>query len=390
MSIRDPEVLEALRDQPELLALADAVAETQQRPRRVGLRPALLRVGGVAAIAAGVLLAVLFWPGGGGRTQGILGRALAAIGDDRVMHVVVQTPSGFQLVELAGGRTITPTDEVEIWSDRSSRRAHAVIRERGRVVAEMLRPDDPGSTLGEVDPAFAALWTGYQKALADKTATLVGEDSIYGHRVYWLQFPLPHHGGPGSQVAVDQHSYRPVAFRAYGGGQGRFIPERILLARTEPFSDSDFRRQTARANPLHGTNTDTGSALEPGHPLRLRKPWLTAGPSFQGVRLTGVGPLTVTSNKRTSRGVELSYGSRAGTRWIQIDELKKPADPSEWRGIPAGFVRISPAGEEHPMDGGGTKTLWTGDLVVDGIYVTIETDLGRDAVLAVARALKPV
>jgi hypothetical protein len=33
MSIRDPEVLEALREQPELLAIADAVTETQQLPR---------------------------------------------------------------------------------------------------------------------------------------------------------------------------------------------------------------------------------------------------------------------------------------------------------------------------------------------------------------------
>jgi hypothetical protein len=384
MTIRDPEVLEALREHPELLAIADAVTETQQPPR-ASRRRVLTRSAAVVAVGAAVLIAVLLWPSGGKRNP-ILERALAAIGDGPVMHVVVRTPSGFQLVELSGGRTITPTDEIEIWSDRSSQRAHAVIRERGRVVGEMLRPDDPGSTLGETDPAFEALWTGYQNALVDRTAKLISEGSIYGHRVYWLQFPLPDHGGRGSQVAVDRDSYRPVAFRQYAG-EGGFIPERVLLARTQPFSESDFERKTAIPSPLNGGTTTSGGG-GPGRSLQLRKPWLIAGPSIQGLRLTSVGPLTVKTNKRTSRGVELSYGSRAGARWIQIDELQNPADRSEWRGIPAGFVKLSPF--EERSAGGATIEVWTGNLVVSGIYVTIETTLGRDGLLAVARALKPV
>ena len=381
MSIRDPEVLEALRDQPDLLAIADAVEETQRPPRR-SHRRAFTRVAVVVAVGLAALVAVLLWPSGGKRT--ILDRARAAIGDDRVMHVVLQTPSGFQLVELRGARTIAPNDEVETWTDRSSQRAHVIIRERGRVVGEMLRPDDLGSTLGETDPAFDALWTGYQNALADKTAKLIGEGSIYGHRVYWLQFPLPDHGRPGSQVAVDRDSYRPVAFRHYGGGEGRFIPERVLLARTEPFSDADFQRRTRR----RGAVRTSSSGSIPGNPVRLVKPWLTAGPSIQGVRLSSVGPLTVTAEQRTSRGVELTYGSRAGARWIQIDELKKPPDLSDWLVIPAGFVKLSFA--EEPSAVGPTTRVWTGDLVVNGIYVRIETPLGRDALFDVARALKPV
>lgn len=394
MSIRDPEVLEALRDQPELLAIADAVEETQ-RPLRSTRRGVWARAGAVCALGAAVLVAVLLWPSGGKHTR-ILDRASAAIGDGPVMHVVVQTPSGFQLVELRGGRRITPKDELEIWSDRSSQRAHVVIRERGRVVSEMLRPEDPGSTLGETDPAFAALWTGYRNALADRTAKVVGEGSVYGHRVYWLQFPLPDNGGPGSQVAVDQESYRPVAFRQYAGGEGRFIHERVLLARTEPFSDSDFRRRTVRPSPHNGSGVSTSSggssSAAPGHGLRLKKPWVSPGPSVHGVSLSGVAPLTVTTNTRTSHGVELSYGVQriqGSERWIRIDELKRPPDPSEWRGIPAGFVKIMYAGEDHSA-GVPTKEIWSGNVVVNGIYVTIETDLGRDAVLAVARALKPV
>ena len=215
----------------------------------------------IVAVGAAALIAVLLWPSGGKHTS-ILDRASAAIGDGPVMHVVIQTPSGFQLIELSGGRTITPTDERESWSDRGSQRVHVVVRERGRVVEELLRPDDPGSTLGETDPAFEALWTCYQKALADKTAKLIGKGSIYGHRVYWLQFPLPDHGGPGSQVAVDQGSYRPVAFRQYAG-PGGFFHERVLLVRTEPFSESDFRRKTARRGPLNTRVRRDSGALAP-------------------------------------------------------------------------------------------------------------------------------
>ena len=51
MTIRDREVLEELRDDPELLAIADALVETQRLRRRV-------RVGALTAVA--VAAAVLF------------------------------------------------------------------------------------------------------------------------------------------------------------------------------------------------------------------------------------------------------------------------------------------------------------------------------------------
>jgi hypothetical protein len=63
---------------------------------------------------------VLLWPGGGKRTT--LDRARAAIGDGRVIHVVLQNAFRFSARRGRRGRTITPTDEVEIWSDRTSRR----------------------------------------------------------------------------------------------------------------------------------------------------------------------------------------------------------------------------------------------------------------------------
>jgi hypothetical protein len=71
----DDEVLELLGDDPDLLAIADAVAETQTRRRRV--RPAGLAA--VVALAGIAVLALAFWPGGG--SSGISGdTAYAAVG----------------------------------------------------------------------------------------------------------------------------------------------------------------------------------------------------------------------------------------------------------------------------------------------------------------------
>ena len=107
--------------------------------------------------------------------------------------------------------------------------------------------------------------------------------------------------------------------------------------------------------------------------------------------LASAVPLIVTTGKRRSRGVEPSYGFhriQGGEKWIQIDELKRPTN-SDWRAIPKSFVKVMFAGEDHSA-GVPTKEIWSGHLVVNGIYVAIETDLGPDTVLAVARTLKPV
>ena len=58
MSIRDREVLEELRDDPELLALADAVVETQRLRRRIPPLSALTAIAIAAAFLFVLLLAV--------------------------------------------------------------------------------------------------------------------------------------------------------------------------------------------------------------------------------------------------------------------------------------------------------------------------------------------
>jgi hypothetical protein len=389
MTIRDVEVLEALRDQPELLALADAVAETQRLTRR-SRRRAVSRSAALVAIGLAALLIAFLWPGSGGGRNIVLDRALAAIGNGPILHLVTRAPIGERLVNVRTGRMTVPMYELESWSDRSAKRFHMIERVDGKVVGEALFPQDGGGvSFGPVDPGYAALWSGYCEALASGKAKIVRREALYGHPVYWLMFPTSH-TEPGSLVAIDRRNYRPVAFRFDLGG-GRHVDYRVLLARTEALSPSAFRRQTHRPSPFGGATSSGGGGIEESNTVKLTKPWLGAGTTVAGLRLASVRSARETSGPRSARGVALTYGHEAALpiHAITIRELEHPVElPSDWKGIPRGFIRIQPG--ETSAGSGRSHTLWTGYLVVHGIYVTIETGVSRAAVLEAARALRPV
>jgi hypothetical protein len=384
--MHDEEVVELLKDEPELLALADAVAETQRRPRQT--RRVAARVGGVLAVAAVVLLAVLLWPGGGGRPHGVLGRALAALGDGPVLHLIVRQPVGAELIELRGTRVIVPQYELEAWIDRDFKHSHTILRLNGRTLGEVLLPADlkgSDATVGPIDPAYAALWTGYREALENGTAKVEREGELFGRPVYWLRFPPSEASKAGSLVAIDRRTYSPLAFRNETT-PGRYSQIRVLLARMEPYDAANFRRSANAPDLLNGGTISGGSSSGPVLPGRTLKPWLTAGPEVAGLTQSSVSPFTETSNGRTARGFSVVYGSETGSNTLRLSELKRPPDRSEWKGIPRGFARVT----EGSMSGSDNKEapFWTGNLVVDGVYVTIETGVSKAALLEAARALR--
>ena len=384
MTLRDPEVLETLRDEPELLALADAVADTQ-RLRRPPRRRSLARPLALAAAGAAALVTVLLWPGGGSGNP-ILDRALAAIGDGRVLHLGTRVPVGAELINLSTGRTIVPTYQIESWSDRSSTRFHLIFRYQGRIVGEAVHQAG-SSAAGQVDPAYTALWSGYRQALASGEAKLERSGKLYGRPIYWLRFPSLGHGRPGSLVAIDRGTYKPVAFRFAVEGR-RPIDYRILLARTEPYTPATFRRRTKQASPLGGSLSHGSGVVGAPPSVKLGKGWLRAGPRLAGLRLSSTHPMSVESNGHASTGLELVYGTEQSARSITISELKRPDDPASWKTIPKGWLRLQ-AGEES-SGRGASHPFWTGQVVLHGLYVTIETGVSKRAVLQAVRALRPV
>jgi hypothetical protein len=395
MTIRDIEVIEALADQPELLAIADAVSATHPRTARprAGRRRSAVRVALAAAVVAAAIVAVLAAPQG---RSGVVGKALAAIGDGPIMHLVTEFKPGTVYVNLKTGHRTTQVWREEFWADRNLGHFHLVLSTNGRVIGDVLYPKDAknGAVPLTPNPAFIALWTGYRSALQDGSVTLVGRGTVGGRPVYWLRFkasePLMR-----EEVAVDATTYKPVLYRFYANG--KHFDQRILVADAIAYHASDFRRRgPSLVSGGGGSSSSGGSVSPPGAPsapVAVRAPWLTAGPRVVGLRLRSANPLSESENfggKHTSlQGIELVYGpiirGGAAPPSTTIDELPRPDLPQPWHSIPAGSIEIQPGSESS--SGSGTQPLWTGYLVKDGRYITINTPAGERALLAIARAL---
>jgi hypothetical protein len=196
MSVRDREVLDLLRDEPELLAIADAVAETERT--RIPLRP-LRWVGTVALVAAGLFVLVLASPwdrGGGG---GVLDRALAAIdGTGPVTHVTTR-------LLVPGAEPVT----AESYYEPSKGLLRVVTQDDGRVVSDFTTHayEDEFTTF----PGMLDTVAFYRTALANGQAKLLGEGQWQGRPVYWVV--LRKGGGFQLRIGLDRKTYQPIVFR---------------------------------------------------------------------------------------------------------------------------------------------------------------------------------
>ena len=420
MTLRDAEVLELLADEPELLAIADAVSATQPKPASSNRRRIAVRGAVVVAVAAAAVLVVLAAPqshSGGdlgvGRAQAaiVLSRARAAIGAGQIMHVVSEGPSGTHYVDLKTGKRTPAVLSEELWTNRRGYRLHLVERVNGRVVGD-LRPGDRGvgTWQGPDTPAFVALWSAYKTALTNKyaPAELGGRGIVDGHAVYWLRFPVwfnqhcpkpttPFCGKPTrllqTEVAVDRHTFKPVLERTFENG--RRFDLRIVLAKAISYRPPELYE---RRGP------ELFNAMSPGpQPHRLRSPrvvpapWLTAGKTVAGLRFRQVSRLRSQPLDQVGglplawrliyRAVELVYepASPGPFGTTTIDETFRPADPRPWKGLPSGSIEVQPGESVTRV---GSHRLWTGYLVEHGVYVTIRTPAGERTLLRIARALR--
>lgn len=133
----------------------------------VGDRPAARRwlaagFPAALAVAVGVIVVVLVWPFGGRSGGTVLERALAAVGDGPVLHVVFQEGWHGTRVDLATGRRTEIHGEREAWYD-PARGVHEVSRFDGVPQSDVLYPRDRLPAV--VAQAYAGLLDGYRGAL---------------------------------------------------------------------------------------------------------------------------------------------------------------------------------------------------------------------------------
>ena len=203
MSLRDREVLDLLRDEPELLAIADAVSDTENGPRQ--LRPfRAVGAGALAAVAIFVLVLAAPWDRGGGGRGSVLDRALAAIDSKgAVVHMTMR------MDVTRGGHTF-PSMVTESFYDKQEGLVRVISRSGGKVVGDY-------TTVAVEDEFsfFPGLLEGasfYKQALANGDARIVGT----GRPGWSTRRPARTREGGGLilRIGIARDSYRPVVFRA--------------------------------------------------------------------------------------------------------------------------------------------------------------------------------
>ena len=306
--LRDRELMQMLADEPELLALADALVETQQERLETGPRlrrrpsrlPSVLAAAGVAAAAVAVLL-VAPW---GGSDGGLVQRALAAVGTGPVLHVVIEQPvpqSMYDAVSLPSGTPIQASERREIWFDQSRGLEKTIATLNGAPLFQSLQtpqggysqdgnpynlctwdpthqafnciktnqnptgPNMPGPP-PTLETALAGFVDQYQSALASGQATKSGTGQVDGHQVIWLRINADSKDYiPAEEVAIDAVTYAPVLVRTLNTNPVQFTVTQID---TQAYDASLFT-PPAREYPAMSVTTGPATTIDATQALGL-------------------------------------------------------------------------------------------------------------------------
>ena len=381
------EVLEVLRDDPELVRLAERVAALADEPSAARRRRRPLLVPGIAAAAVaagGVAIGLVFATAGHGPS--LSDRALAAIGRKPVLHaVVVRSVEDDRTVDLSTGRQVSARLSVESWFDEQSRRLHVVERRNGAVIANALGTREalakkPGWRL---DPALTLFLTGYREALRRGLVRDLGSAVIDGRPMRWLGLRS------GERVAVDAGSFLPVVIQQREG-------TRWSIARIESirFSSADFeapRRQPPAPSGGGVLSRQRSSPSEAATVLGTPALWLGRASgdlrlaALRLERLVSVYPPGARRRPFRSPGIALTY--RMPRSVVEVREARRPLPAYGFSGrLTFGFDPVPPEGSlQLAAIGGG----WLGQLRTQRLYITL-TGPDPGTLIQAARDLRPI
>ena len=377
----DREVLELFKDDPELLGLVDAIAQTQASPRRSRSRTALLvAVIALAIVSAGALA---LWPSEG--RSGVIDRALRAIERGQVLHAIYeQRRPEYLVVDLVSGREHPTVVTIETWFDETKQELRSRTRRNGTVVADVLITAASTPLAPGIAPEVIDFTRGYRAALQAGHARVLGGDRP--GEAARLSVRLP---SRVTAVTLNPTSFEPASFRAASTPRHGAWRIRSLDARAR--NESDFQRAASRSGAVRGS-------------VRSRKP---AGPSAlttSDVRVPRrVGKFvlervfveqltTQYADRRTrrSRGLRIVYrraGARAARLVIQVARHPEPA-----YGFTEGRLTVSfnPIPLRRSIDlarlAASPREQWVGQFRLGDSFITI-TGTSKAATINAARAL---
>jgi hypothetical protein len=426
-----------MREQPELVAIADALAQgdlgAARREREPFRRSSRLLVVAAALAAVAVLTLIAPWSRSGGSLDDL---ALAAIGSQPVLHVIAETegPTGGHLIDIETGQVqeISQHQQEEIWYDAGKGLKRDTVRVGSRIVDDILETPRGSYTPGGIvydcawiaahpiqatkarvscnasgengttphvvprplptlDPGLSGFVDGYRHALASGQAHEAGSGRLDGRSVDWLVFET----SEGSErVALDHTSHKPVLVES---GSGRRL--RIASIETIAFAAADFRRPTADELPVQpsfGKAADAQSLQLERAAIAAAVPGAVwAGPSVNGLALVTAEQQALRTSfaghrrpPLTGVGFELAYGTLNSSGRLDISRpyvwLQEAPSRALAFGVMWGFVR-----GDDPPDGSlytsGSQPI--GFTVVGSTHVTIRAS-SVDLVLVAARALE--
>lgn len=424
MTVRDPEVLFELRREPELLAIADALGEVLSTGSRPRARRWWLAGAGLGAAVGAVAAAALLFTATGVQPS-LADRALAAVGDKPVLHVVtrltVRSPT--TLVELSTGRRINRPRVVrtEIWFDQERALEHTITRETGEPTQDVLfTPQGVTSESGPVwtcariaahpveatrakvscnfngengttprhvpeppppvDPALAGFVDGYRQALATGSARKIGEGTLHGRHVFWFEFRLP---DPDTnprdprvdwreRVAVDSDTYRPLVIIPVAdgaAGSGYDVLEIDTVARAEAdFSKPKLLRSQGPTS-ISFRVTDTIDLARASGVLGTRPLWI--GPEIAGLKLVAVQRQEVTTGYARDSGVPARVTPVVTLIYGGVDRKHATRGSVEITESTVPFAVWWP--DTRPMPAGYLRIaqMGWGELRVDDLYVRV-------------------
>jgi hypothetical protein len=362
-TIGDPELIELFADDPEGLAVVDAIAATQATPQRRPVR----RVALIAAVvAAGAILAAVRLADS---RAGVIEEALHAVSTSDVVHLtLVDQRVAAQLVDLRTGATKPVHHVIDQWYSvhRGTRRTRDTFL--GHVVS-----DTTARFSGRQDTlALGTFTAAYRAALRTHSAVEVAGPRIGGRAVHWLS--LRDSRGVRVRVAVDPRTFLPT-FVDYPFDK-------------RSFSVIEAGRAPAKALVIQPVSVPVSSkgivvAAKTVVPTRSALRVANLPQAIPGLSPARVRTLTIGSGGRLNNATEVVYanapvGSQLPRAYARAVVSRLPFATLGW--MP---WYVAPAGELVVIGGSQTHAF----LNAHGVFVAIESPLGRVVAAQAAREI---
>lgn len=367
-------------------AVLRVVASRSRARRRRRLVAAVLVPATAVTLALGLGWPHLSGPEVVGRA--FAARALAAVGDGPVLHVVARVESPGWVIDLRTGQRERPFAILEEWYEPRIGLREKVLRANANYVAGSVtaRPSSAGSFV-DVLRGFARR---YETALRTRQAKLSSYGELFGRRVRWIRFEGSR---TGYEVALDEKTYRPLAVRERGTSGVR-----VLSIDTRP----SVPRAVAAVPPPDesGLPLMYGESLSPQLTQRqaaslLGEPAVWLGPEFADLPLAWIGGMSFDYGRAARfdqikhhwRGLNIVYGTVAPSTdgfpdrtkpYLQLREQSAAEVAATGRAVPAPGTLVS-----------YSFKFGVGMTVVDGVYIDIEAP-NKEILLRAARALTPI